>query len=130
MNSEVSTRPLTDDERSLALWMLEHGNSDACGFIEQLKCAEATTWRCVCGCSSFNFKVTGHPPAPPGVHVLGDFVFGSTSDIAGIFIFECQGILSGVEVYGLAGDAPPTLPKPEQLRTFDSIAKTERKASQ
>ena len=38
----------------------------------------------------------------------------------GVFIFESGGILSGVEVYSLAADAPSSLPDPEQLRSFDS----------
>jgi hypothetical protein len=36
----------------------------------------------------------------------------------GIFIFENGGILSGLEVYSLAADAPQVLPTPEQLRPW------------
>jgi len=57
--------------------------------------------------------------APLGLHLLGDFLFGTTQDLAGVFIFSSAGILSGVEVYGLAGDAPKQLPTPEELRPFD-----------
>ncbi len=59
------------------------------------------------------------PPAPPGVHILGDFIFGSAEDLAGIFISSSGGILAGVEAYGLTGDAPKELPEPEALRTID-----------
>ena len=119
MNETVSTRPLTDHERGLARWMLQHGTSEAAQFIEQLARAEATLWRCLCGCASFNFKIADEPEAPPGVHILGDYIVGDGEDSFGLFIFESDGILSGLEVYGLAADAPQSLPNPEQLRTVD-----------
>jgi hypothetical protein len=124
MKLEISTRSLTAEEYFIALWMIEHGDASGHHFIAQLECAEATTWRCICGCASFNFKIPGYPAAPPGVHILGDYIFGGENDAAGIFIFQSEGILSGVEVYGLAGDAPSSLPKPGQLRPFGSISTT------
>lgn len=116
MPETVTTRPLTDDERQIACWMLENGGLDAREYLAQLALAEASTWRCPCGCASFDFAIPGKPKAPPGVHILGDFVFGDTSNLAGIFIFSAAGILSGVEVYGLVGDAPTSLPEPGMLR--------------
>jgi len=118
MRSSADTRPLTDRERPLARWMLENGGPEASAFLGQLETAEATSWRCPCGCASFNFKVRGKPEAPPGVHILGDYVFGTEADLAGAFIFSSNGILSGVEVYGLASDAPTVLPGPDVLRPF------------
>lgn len=106
----LATRPLTEQERALAQWMLEHGGLEAPRFLAQLARAEATTWRCVCGCASYNFKVGGEPEAPPGVNILGDFMVGEGQDSFGVFIFQSEGILSGVEVYGLGADAPQTLP--------------------
>lgn len=111
-------RPLTQQERTLAEWMLRHGGSEAAEYLGQLAEAEVTPWKCVCGCASINFQIRGRPPAPPGVHVLGDFVFGSEADRSGAFIYACEGTLSGLEVYGMAGDAPKTLPRPEDLRPF------------
>jgi hypothetical protein len=37
---------------------------------------------------------------------------------SGIFVFEKDGMLAGLEVYGLAGDAPKSLPVSESLRRF------------
>lgn len=116
MNEGLSTRPLTEHEYALALWMLEHGRPEALQYIEQLAGAEATSWRCVCGCASFNFKIIGKPETPPGVNILGDYVVGEADDCYGIFIYQSEGILSGVEVYSLAADASQTLPQPNQLR--------------
>jgi hypothetical protein len=118
MSEAVATRPLTEHERRLSQWMLEHGKPEASRFLSQLARAEATSWRCACGCASFNLRVAGEPEAPPGVDILGDFLVGEGEDSFGVFIFQSGGILSGVEVYGLSADAPQTLPEPEQLRPF------------
>jgi len=96
--------------------MLEHGSAEARSFISQLELAEVTPWRCQCGCASINLQLKGHPEAPPGVHILGDFCFGRGDNLAGIFIFASDGLLSGIEVYGLAADAPNVLPVPCSLR--------------
>src|SRR5689334_9892876 len=103
--------------------MLEHGIAEATTFLCQLQDAQVTPWKCRCGCASFVLQIRGMPPAPPGVHILGDFVFGSADNLAGIFISSSGGILAGVEVYGLASDAPKGLPEPEELRTFDVAGK-------
>jgi hypothetical protein len=118
MSTPTGNRPLTGEERALAQWMLEHGNADAKQFIPQLELAEVTPYRCPCGCATIDFQIKGHPPAPPGVHILADFVFGDGTNLSGIFIYEKAGLLSGLEVYGLAGDAPKKLPSADELRPF------------
>jgi hypothetical protein len=113
-----ANRELTDHERHLVRWMLEHGVPEAAAFLPQLELAEVTPWRCPCGCASINFQIRGKPVAPPGAHPIAEFVFGEKDAPSGIFVFEKDGILSGLEVYGLAGDAPKSLPNPEELRPF------------
>ena len=116
-------RELTNHERHLAHWMLEHGEPEAAAFLPQLALAEVTPWRCPCGCASINFQIRGRSEAPPGVHVIADFIFGEEETLSGIFIYESDGMLSGLEVYGLPGEAPQTLPDPEALRrSGDSTA--------
>ena len=123
-HANAANRPLTADERHLARWMLEHGTAEARDFLPQLEQAEVTPWRCPCGCASINFQIKGHAPAPPGVHILADFVFGDGQELNGAFIYEKAGILSGLEVFGYASDAPKSLPTPEHLRPVESaIAK-------
>lgn len=112
----VATRPLTDQERELARWMLEHGTPEAKAFLVQLDRSDATTYKCPCGCATLNFKVADLPEAPPGVHVLADFMYGSAEDPKGVFIYEKEGILSGLEVFGYGGEHPTTLPKISELR--------------
>ena len=114
------TRKLTEKEYSLAKWLLEHGNEDAHQYLDQLEQAEATEWKCECGCASFNFKIKGSAEAEPGVHILSDYLFGDEASLAGIFIFSSKGVLSGLEVYGLAIDAPSVLPEPAELRPMET----------
>src|SRR5215212_4477294 len=111
-------RPLTLAEYQLAQWMLEHGGPAAADFLSQLEHARVIS-RCPCGCASIDFEVEGQPRPSGGLRVIGDFLCEDGSDLSGTFIFERNGVLAGIEVYGLAGDAPKTLPEPGALRPFD-----------
>ena len=122
MTPPPENRPLSPAELSLARWMLENGTPEALDFLPQLEGLEVTRWRCPCGCASINFQVKDRPKAAPGVHVLGDFVFGEADALSGAFIFESGGLLSGIDVSGLAGDAPRLLPSIQELRPFDTEA--------
>ncbi len=110
-------RELTEHERRLVRWMLEHGSLEAAAFLPQLELAEVTPWKCGCGCASIDFHIRGQSVAPPGVHPIADFIFGDGDTLSGIFVFEKDGILSGLEVYGLMGETPKSLPEPESLRS-------------
>ena len=118
--SKEHNRPLTDAERYLARWMLEQGTAEAKQYIAQLDAAEVTSWTCPCGCASVKFQIRGHAKPLPGVYVLGDFVTGEGDHQSGAFIYSTSGLLSGIEVYGLANEAPRVLPRPEDLRAFES----------
>ena len=50
------------------------------------------------------------------MNILADFIFGTDKELSGIFVWEERGVLAGLEVYGLAGDAPKTLPSSDALR--------------
>ena len=115
----MATRPLNSKELALAEFLLKGGSDEAGAFLPQLAAAQATDWRCPCGCARFNLKIGDWPEAPPGVTVLGDFLFGAEESLAGVFIYESGGTLSGVEIYGLAGEAPHQLPDPSELRPMD-----------
>ena len=102
----------------LVRWMLEHGEPDAGQFLSQLERAQVLPRRCPCGCASIDFSIDGQPQPGGGLRPIADFVFGSGGELSGIFVFEQSGVLAGLEVYGLAGDAPKTLPSPDSLRPF------------
>ena len=102
--------------------MLEHGSTEAQSYLPQLALAEVTPWRCPCGCASINFHIQGAAvPTTHGIKPIAEFVFGGPDDLSGIFLYIQQGdVLSGLEVYGLAGDAPRKLPTPDMLRTWEN----------
>jgi hypothetical protein len=122
MSAAFMNRPLTTAEKELIRWMLEHGEPDAKAFLPQLEKAQATDWCCPCGCASINLSVEGSPEPSGGMRPIGDFVFGAGESFSGIFVYEQGGVLAGLEVYGLAGDAPKSLPSPEALRPFSDAA--------
>lgn len=110
------SRPLSAHEAELLRWMLHRGGAEGRSLLPQVDRARVAPWRCPCGCASFNLEVGG-AEAPPGeMRVVADFVVGEGA--AGIFVFARGGVLAGVEVYGLAGDPPHTLPDAEDLRPF------------
>ena len=113
-------RQLSSTEKELIRWMLQHGNPEAQAVIDQLEKAQVTPYRCPCGCASINLSVDDAPEPAGRFHIVADFLFGTEQDLSGIFIFEKGGVLAGLEVYGLAGDAPKTLPAIESLRPFSN----------
>jgi hypothetical protein len=48
---------------------------------------------------------------------VSDFIFGTDEELSGIFVWEQDGVLAGLEVYGLAGGAPKILPSSHSLRS-------------
>jgi hypothetical protein len=114
----IMNRELTPIEEQLIRWMLDHGKAEARAFLPQLEKAQVTPFRCPCGCSSINLSIDGLPEPSGGMHILADFLFGADEELSGAFVFEQGGLLAGLEVYGLAGDAPKTLPSPHSLRPF------------
>ena len=113
-------RLLTFPEKELLRWLLEHGHPEAKAFLPQLEQLSATEWRCPCGCASISFSVLGAPELTGSLHIISDFLFENETDLSGIFVYEKQGFLAGLEVYGLGGDAPKVLPSPDALRPFET----------
>ncbi len=72
-------------------------------------------WMC-----QHHFQIKGHAEAPPGAQILGEFLLNNGDHPSGIFIYSSGGLLKGIDVYGLAGDAPSLLPRPEDLSVFES----------
>jgi len=114
-------RALTDEERRLGRWMLEHGEPDARAFLPQLDRARVVS-RCPCGCATIELEVDGFAPVKDaGLEVLGDFWCQDGDDTNGIFIYRYGDVLGGIEVYGLSGDAPKALPAPGMLHPMEAV---------
>jgi hypothetical protein len=116
VNEAQNNRDLTSEERQLILWMIEHGEPEAVRFLPQLERLQVLPTRCPCGCASIDFSIDGQSQESGPMRLIADFQFGGDSDLCGTFLFVQEGRLSGLEVYGLAVDAPKTLPTPDVLR--------------
>ena len=121
MDETQTNRNLTSDEQHLIRWMLEHGEPGATEFLPQLERLQVLPTRCPCGCASIDFSIDGQPKPIGSMHIIADFVYGGNSDLCGVFLFEQEGLLAGLEVYGLAVDAPKALPTPDVLRPFPHV---------
>jgi hypothetical protein len=108
------TRELTDEERHLIQWLLEHGEEGARSFLPQL--ADATViGRCPCGCVSIDFAVGGRiPPGGGAMDILSDYIWREGDLPFGVFVFAYGGILAGLDVYSFA-DPVTKLPEIEKL---------------
>jgi hypothetical protein len=111
-------RQLSSAETDLIRWMLQHGKPEAQAYLSQVERAEVTAFRCPCVCASINLSIDGAPEPTGTLDILADFLFGTEDDLSGAFVFQKSGTLAGLEVYGLAREAPKTLPSIESLRPF------------
>src|SRR4051812_48743027 len=104
MSNIAEQRPLSDEERALVRWLLEHGEPRASQFLSQLEDACVVS-RCGCGCASVNFAIGGQTPScVGGLDVLSDFYWHDHEGHAsGVFVFACEELLAGLEVYSLDG---------------------------
>jgi hypothetical protein len=117
-SSEIAEdRPLSDEERSLVRWMLEHGESHAPAFLLQLEQARVAS-RCRCGCASVDFSVAGKRSSVTGMDILSDYVWEDAEGHKfGAFVFARGGLLAGLDLYSVDGAVTRTwLPKPEHLQ--------------
>jgi len=115
-SSNLEDRTLSEQELTLLTWMLEQSECPS-PFLEQLRLARVVSG-CDCGCASINLAIQGYPMPTGGLRIIADFLFGDESSLCGAFVFEQNGVLAGLEVYGLAVDAPRTLPAPSDLRPW------------
>ena len=124
--STQQDRPLTEHERSLVRWLLEHGNPDAAEFLPQLADAWVVS-RCGCGCASIDFAIGGVLPADDaGMHILSDYGW-QTDDgtYCGGFVFARGGQLAGLEVWSVDGlSSAGSLPRIDQLHPLDESLTT------
>lgn len=111
-------RPLADQERCLIRWMIEHSDADVQKYLGQLENAVVVS-ECPCGCASIDFQIGSTPPnVKAGMQPIANFLYGPEDLSFGAFLFTCDGMLAGLEVYSLT-DTPAPLPNPEDLRAFD-----------
>lgn len=116
VSEDSNSRKLTEEEHDLVRRMLEKGGESARTFLAHLERVRVSPKRCPCGCASLEFSVDGLRELPGELRPIVDFVFGEGDELSGIFAYERSGFLAGLEVYGLAGDAPRHLPRADTLK--------------
>ncbi len=111
-------RPLSEQERVLVRWMLQHGEPGVERFLNQLDDA-VVSGVCGCGCASIDFQIGDrHPDRKNGMTILSDYLYGPESMPFGAFVFTHDDTLGGLEVYGF-GKTADRLPSPEELRPME-----------
>lgn len=114
-------RPLSNAEKGLVRWLLEHGTEEGRSLLPQLEQAQVIA-RCSCGCASVDFSVGGKISSTSGISVVADYRWDSSEGyLFGVFAFSKGGLLSGIDVWSIDGRATPSaLPNPGQLRPIDT----------
>jgi hypothetical protein len=121
MDAIPEDRPLSPEELALARWLLAHGTLAAGGYLDDLARARVAS-RCGCGCASIDFAVDGHkPPRDAPLEVLADYQWrDGAGHLGGVFIFARAGVLAGLEVWSIDGEAAiDRLPSPAQLEPLN-----------
>ena len=119
-------RPLTPEEYQLTRWLLQHGTPESARYLADLASARVAS-RCACGCASVNFAVAGREPlAGAGLQVLADYQWrDAAGHLGGVFAFSRAGVLAGLEVWSIDGQAATDqLPAPEVLEPIGGAPAT------
>jgi hypothetical protein len=98
----VEDRPLSEEERKLLVWLIEHGTSEAHQFIGQIE-EVRVVGRCGCGCPTVDLGIHGAKRRTVGPsQILADFM-GKTPDgfEVGVLVHARGGTLSELEIYNL-----------------------------
>lgn len=110
-------RPLTDHERELLVWLIDHGTykerPQLHAQIQRLSVRE----RCTCGCPTVYFALDGTPVPRKGECLVSDHLAVVNGMDVGVMLFETAGELSSLEVYSCPGtDEPFGLPEVASIR--------------
>jgi hypothetical protein len=115
----VEHKELSPDERTLLVWLIEHGTSDALEYAAQIEQARVVG-RCRCGCPTIDLGIAGAKERTVGgSKILADFV-GETLEgfRVGVLLHAREGKLSELEVYSLDREGIFSLPTIESLKPF------------
>jgi hypothetical protein len=107
-------RPLSDDERCLLMWLLEHGAPGATGYLSQIPSVRVIG-QCSCGCPTLDLAVAGKH-GTGGSTIVADFC-GTTSEGAfvGVMVHVREDLVSELEAYSLNDIKTFSFPGPESL---------------
>ena len=110
-------RALTQEERDLVRWLIEHSFvKDAARFLPQVEKLSVVS-KCNCGCPTIDFALDGKPAAKKGQGFIGDWL----AEVTGMPVYvqlwiSKDGQISSLEVGSLPGtDQPFGLPAIEGI---------------
>jgi hypothetical protein len=117
-------RPLTEEERSIAEWLLVNAIPPALDYLPQLAIAQVKG-QCSCGCPTVDLCLPDSTPrAQPRDSPIGDAVGEVNGDMVGVMLMQREGHLTCLEVYDLSDIARPYgLPDVRSLRPFEVKSK-------
>jgi hypothetical protein len=114
-------RPLTDHERELVAWLIEHGTYGDRPTLHAQIPRLSVRERCTCGCPTVYFALDGKPVPRKGERLVSDHLATVDGMEVGIMLFETTGDLSSLEVYSCPGsDQPFGLPDTTSIRSLPS----------
>lgn len=103
-------RPLTQDERDLVRWLVEHSHLNASSLLLQIDRLSVATG-CTCGCPTIDFALDGEPAATEGGVLVSDWLAEVDGMPVGVMLWQTNGRISTLEIYSLPGtDKPFGLP--------------------
>ncbi len=113
-------RPLTEEERSIAEWLLVHAIPPALDFLPQLAIARVKG-QCSCGCPTVDLRVPEETErAEQHDNPIGDVVGEVNGYTVGVMLLQRGGHLTCLEVYDLSDiERPYGLPDINSLRLFE-----------
>lgn len=118
-------RPLTDEERALLRWLIEHGTGDVRQLLSQLGRAGVAA-ECGCGCASVDLAVDGaEEEKKEPMQLVADFAWRTKAQhLCGAYLFTRRGRLSGLDLWSIDGaEIPSTLPELETLFSYADLQK-------
>ena len=113
---EPERRPLTQQERDLVRWLIEHAHRDVNELLFQVEMLTVAS-KCKCGCPTIDFALGGIPVDRKGEQLISDWLAEVEGQPVGVMLFQTNGKISTLEVYALAGsDKPFGLPTIESIK--------------
>jgi len=96
------SRPLTQHERDLVLWLLDHSHLDSSRLLPQVDRLSVAT-KCTCGCPTIDFALDGEPVASKGEQLVSDWLADVDGMPVGIMLWQTDDRISTLEVSCLSG---------------------------
>ena len=114
-------RVLTEDERQLLEWLLQHGTPAAAAYLHQLPSVSVVS-RCSCGCPTMDLAVSGRAASLSSpTTILADACATSPEGIrVGIIVHGREGLISELEIYSLGGEERFSLPRIRDIESYDA----------